>query len=181
VITTAENIATASTTPTPLTIPITTNPAVNTPISTLVYQPSPTTVPAVSKPFTPAPSSTKPNYKIIHTIQAGETIYRVSKIYNATVDNIKQWNNLGTNTVEIGQELVIMGDNTKPTVSVYPEPTPTKMNSSPSNNSKYHTLQAGETVFRLSKLYGVTIDEIVKWNNIKNFAVIVGQRLVVKK
>ena len=50
-----------------------------------------------------------------------------------------------------------------------------------SNDTQYHTLQAGETVFRVSKSYGVTVEEIVRWNNIKNFVVIVGQRLVVKK
>jgi membrane-bound lytic murein transglycosylase D len=172
----SDNVGIASTTSTPVAIPSSSS-------STTVYQPSPT---PVSKPFTPASSSTKPNYKIIHTIQAGETIFRVSKIYNVSVDNIKQWNNLVENTVEIGQELVIMGGNTKP--AVFTEPTPTKTYSSPSvasssnsSNVQYHTLQAGETVFRVSKLYGVTVDEIVRWNNIKNFAVSVGQKLVVKK
>jgi membrane-bound lytic murein transglycosylase D len=174
----SDNVGIASTTSTPVAIPSTNS-------STTVYQPSPTPA-TTSKPFTPASSSTKPNYKIIHTIQAGETIFRVSKLYNVTVDNIKQWNNLVENTVEIGQELVIMGGNTKPTV--YTEPTPTKTYSSPSvssssnsSNVQYHTLQAGETVFRVSKLYNVTVDELVKWNNIKNFAVSVGQKLVVKK
>ena len=177
-----ENIVAAPTTSKPVVVPTTTNTVANTPISTTVYQPSPTPEP-VSKPFTPAPMSTKPNYKIIHTIQAGETIYRVSKIYNVTVENIKQWNNLSVNTVEIGQELVIVGGNTKP--AVYTEPIPTKTYNNPpvssSSNAQYHTLQAGETVFRLSKIYGVSVDEIVKWNNIKNFSVSVGQRLVVKK
>ena len=178
-----ENIGTISTTSMPVAIPNTTKPVINnTPVSSPIYQPSPTTT-SVSKPFTPASSSTKPNYKIIHTIQAGETIYRVSKIYNVTVDNIKQWNNLTQNTVEIGQDLVIMEGNTKP--AVYAEPTSTKTYSNPSvssnNNTKYHTLQSGETVFRLSKIYGVSVDEIVRWNNIKNFSVSVGQRLVVKK
>ncbi len=167
----SDNVGIASTTSTPVAIPTTT-----------VYQPSSTPAP-VNKPFTPAPASTKPNYKIIHTIQAGETIFRVSKIYNVSVDNIKQWNNLAENTVEIGQELVIMGGNTKP--AVYTESAPTKTYSSPtitsSNNVQYHTLQAGETVFRVSKLYNVTVDDLVRWNNIKNFAVSVGQRLVVKK
>jgi membrane-bound lytic murein transglycosylase D len=197
VTTPSENVGTATVTTTPVAIPSTNS-------STTVYQPTPPptstvsnntsttvyqpTIPpsTVSKPFTPAPTNAKPNYKIIHTIQAGETIYRVSKIYNVTVDNLKQWNNLTENTVEIGQELTIMGGVTKPVVLA--EPTPTKTNStttvsqsSSSNNTQYHTLQAGETVFRLSKMYGVTVDEIVRWNNIKGFAVSVGQRLVVKK
>ena len=167
----SENIEKTSTTSTSLVIPST-----NT--SKTVYQPSPLSE-LEEKPFSPAPTSLEPNYKIIHTIQAGETIYRVSKIYNASVENIKQWNNLAKNTVEIGQELLIMKGNSLP--AVYEEPTPIKTYSSPLNNIRYHTLKAGETVYRVSKIYGVKVDEIVKWNNIKNFEVIVGQRLVVKK
>ena len=193
----SENLGVASATSTPVTIPSSNNSTIiyqptSPPTSTIsnnnstaVYQPTPPPV-TINKPFTPAPASTKPNYKIIHTIQAGETIYRVSKIHNVTVDNLKQWNNLTENTIEIGQELMIMGGVTKPTV--YAQPTTTRTHSSTtvssssgSNNTQYHTLQAGETVFRVSKLYGVTVDELVRWNNIKGFAVIVGQRLVVKK
>jgi membrane-bound lytic murein transglycosylase D len=178
----------APTTSTPVAIP-------NTTTSTTVYQPTvnnnSTTVytptPPVSKPFTPASTSTKPNFKIIHTIQAGETIFRVSKTYGVTVDDIKAWNNLSVNTVEIGQELVILGGNMKPATTITQTPPLTKTYTAPitqsssSSNTQYHTLQAGETVFRVSKLYGVTVEDIVKWNNIKGFAVSVGQRLIVKK
>jgi membrane-bound lytic murein transglycosylase D len=176
----AENIPMVTKISTPVIIPSTNIPV----LIPTVYKPSPPPAP-MNKPFTPAPANTKPNYKIIHTIQAGETIYRVSKLYHVTVDDIKQWNNLAINTVEIGQELVIIGGIINPTV--YTEATPMKTYSNPpvsssiGDNTQYHTLQAGETVFRLSKLYSVTIEKIVKWNNIKNFTVIVGQRLVVKE
>ena len=163
----AENIEVASTSASPT---VTT---VNNTSPTNVYTPAPSTV---SKPFTPA-TNTKPNYKIIHTIQAGETIYRVSKIYGVSVENIKNWNNLSDNTVEIGQELKILGGNVKP--NYLGESTTAE--TTPSNNYKYHILKAGETVFRVSQIYGVTVDEVVRWNNIKNFAVSVGQKIVIKK
>ena len=177
-----------STTSTPVAIP-------NTTISTTVYQPTAnnnsttvyTPTPPVSKPFTPASANTKPNFKIIHTIQAAETIFRVSKTYGVSVDEIKAWNNLSINTVEIGQELVILQGGLKPATTLTQTLPPNKTYTAPltqnnsTNNTQYHTLQAGETVFRLSKIYNVSVDNIVKWNNIKGFAVIVGQRLVVKK
>jgi membrane-bound lytic murein transglycosylase D len=165
----ADNMEVASTNPTPILTTSSSNKPTTTTSTTAVYTPPP-----VSKPFSPAPENTQPNYKIIHTIQAGETIYRVSKIYGVSVENVKNWNKLTQNTVEIGQELVILGGNTKPNVS---ELTQTNL----SNNYQYHTLKAGETVFRVSQIYGVTVDEVVKWNNIKNFAVSVGQKLVIKK
>ncbi len=137
--------------------------------------PSPITAATSSKSFTP--TNNKPNYKIVHTIQAGETIYRVSKIYGVSVENIKVWNNLTGNTVEIGQELMVLGGNAVPDYSA-------KSNAityNTSNNYQYHILKTGETVFRVSQIYGVSVDEIVRWNNIKNYAVIVGQKLVIKK
>ncbi len=193
----SENLGVASTTSTPVAIPSSNNSTtiyqptppptstISNNSSTAVYQPTPPPA-TINKPFTPAPANTKPNYKIIHTIQAGETIYRVSKIHNVTVENLKQWNNLTENTIEIGQELMIMGGVTKPTVyaqptTTYSSTTVSSSSRSNNNNIQYHTLQAGETVFRVSKLYGVTVDALVRWNNIKGFAVSVGQRLVVKK
>ncbi|PWK22621.1 LysM repeat protein [Arcicella aurantiaca] len=170
----AENIEVASTNPSPT---ITTTPVNTAP--TTVYTPAPATPTTVNKPFTPAAVNTKPNYKIIHTIQAGETIYRVSKTYGVSVESIKSWNNLSHNTVEIGQELVILGGNVIPNSSN--EPTTTTSQATQNNNYKYHILKAGETVFRVSQIYGVTVDEVVKWNNIKNFSVSVGQKIVIKK
>ena len=163
----------------------------NTTTSTTVYQPTAnnnssaiyTPTSPMSKPFTPTSASIKPNFKIIHTIQAGETIFRVSKIYGVTVEDIKTWNNLSTNTVEIGQEILILGGNMK-SATTFTQATPTKIYNVPFSslsNTQYHILQVGETVFRVSKLYGVTVDDIVKWNNIKGFVVSVGQRLMVKK
>ncbi|MEA5458103.1 LysM peptidoglycan-binding domain-containing protein [Arcicella sp. LKC2W] len=166
----AENIEVASNHPSPT---VATPPVNNIP--TTVNSPVPT---AVNKPFAPA-TNTKPNYKIIHTIQAGETIYRVSKIYGVSVESIKNWNTLSDNTVEIGQELKILGGNVKPNYTG--ELTSTTADTNQNNNYKYHILKAGETVFRVSQIYGVTVDEVVKWNNIKNFSVSVGQKIVIKK
>jgi membrane-bound lytic murein transglycosylase D len=137
--------------------------------------PSPITAATSSKSF--SPTNSKPNYKIVHTIQAGETIYRISKIYGVSVENIKAWNNLTGNTVEVGQELMVLGANILPDYS-------TKSNATTynaSNNYQYHILKAGETVFRVSQIYDVSVDDIVKWNNIKNYSVIVGQKLIIKK
>ena len=45
---------------------------------------------------------------------------------------------------------------------------------------KYHTVMQGETLFSISKKYGVTIDELRRLNNLKsNQAIGVGQKLIV--
>ena len=42
-----------------------------------------------------------------HTVEKGETLYRISKQYGVSVQDLKNWNNLGDNTIHVGQKLVV--------------------------------------------------------------------------
>lgn len=42
-----------------------------------------------------------------HTVQKGDTLYSISKLYNTTVDAIKQQNGLNSTDLKIGQTLII--------------------------------------------------------------------------
>ena len=42
-----------------------------------------------------------------HTVSKGDTLYRLSKQYGVTVDDLKAWNNLTDNTIHVGQEIVV--------------------------------------------------------------------------
>ena len=43
----------------------------------------------------------------------------------------------------------------------------------------YHEVKPGETLFRLSKQYGVNVDTIRHWNHLQDDLIEVGQKLVV--
>ena len=45
--------------------------------------------------------------KITHTVKRGDTLYGIAKKYGVPVGKIKELNNLESNTLEIGQELII--------------------------------------------------------------------------
>jgi len=45
--------------------------------------------------------------KIIHVVQAGEFIHKIAMRHNVTLENIKAWNDLPGNEVQIGQRLII--------------------------------------------------------------------------
>ncbi|TVP52904.1 MAG: LysM peptidoglycan-binding domain-containing protein [Mongoliibacter sp.] len=51
------------------------------------------------------------------------------------------------------------------------------------NNSQriVHTVLQGETLFRLSQKYGVSVDEIRRWNNLTDNTIKVGQRITINK
>ena len=42
-----------------------------------------------------------------HTVKKGETLSSISRKYGCTVNDLKKWNNLKSNTVKVGQKLKI--------------------------------------------------------------------------
>ena len=44
---------------------------------------------------------------------------------------------------------------------------------------QYHTVEAKETLYAISKKYGVTVEDIQKWNNLADTGIQIGQRLIV--
>jgi LysM repeat protein len=44
---------------------------------------------------------------MIHTVEKGEGLYKISKTYNVSVTDIKSWNNLSTDALYLGQKLKI--------------------------------------------------------------------------
>lgn len=110
-----------------------------------------------------------------HKVQAKETLFAISKLYNVTVDDIKKWNGLGSNTISIGETLIVgygagQGQPEKP-----PQ---TNQQSGP---DKYHTVQPKQTLYAISIMYEVTVQEIKNWNNLKSNDINVGQRLIIGK
>ncbi len=59
--------------------------------------------------YEPKPTLDKPNVTTkgvkYHTVEQGETLYRISKMYKVTVKQLKDWNKLESNTIEIDQKL----------------------------------------------------------------------------
>jgi membrane-bound lytic murein transglycosylase D len=108
-----------------------------------------------------------------HTVQTGETAYSISKKYNTTVKELYAWNNLSENfKVQIGQKLLI-----RPT-AITTEPT---KNTDNTEGYTTHTVETGDTMFSISKKYGVKVEQIMEWNNLKGGGVQIGQKLKIKK
>ncbi|MFQ3575350.1 MAG: LysM peptidoglycan-binding domain-containing protein [Cytophagales bacterium] len=48
-----------------------------------------------------------------HIVEKGQGLYSISKLYNVTVDQIKEWNNLPDNAVKLGMKLLVSDPDTK--------------------------------------------------------------------
>lgn len=89
---------------------VSSSPAVTSPTVTSpsVSNPTVTSTNSSSVISTPAPAtSTQAVETRYHTVEKGQTLYRLSKIYSKPVDYIKQVNGLSSNTISIGQKLIV--------------------------------------------------------------------------
>lgn len=102
---------------------------------------------------------------IVHKVDAGETLYAISKRYGVTIEQIVTQNPTADAGLEVDQILKV------PYV-----PRTTK----PVAQGKKHVVAEKETLFSISRVYGVTVDELKKWNNLTDNALSPGQELVIK-
>lgn len=102
---------------------------------------------------------------IVHKVDAGETLYAISRRYGVTVEQIVAQNPAADAGLEIEQILKVPYV-PKTTKQVVP--------------GKKHVVAAQETLFSISKLYGVTVDELKQWNNLTDNSLSLGQELVIK-
>ncbi|MBS1680174.1 MAG: LysM peptidoglycan-binding domain-containing protein [Bacteroidetes bacterium] len=105
---------------------------------------------------------------IIHQVDAKETLYSISRRYRVPVNDLAQENPSAGSGISIGQLLRV------------PYIVKTKPRSTESGNT-VHKVAAKETLFSISRLYGVSVDELKNWNNLKDNALNIGQDLLIQK
>jgi LysM repeat protein len=74
--------------------------------STSVTKQAVETPPVIKEPVKKQEES-KYQKPVYHVIKKGETLFRVSKMYNQSVENLSEWNGIKNNEVKIGQRLVV--------------------------------------------------------------------------
>ena len=86
----------------------------------------------------------------MHTVKKGETLYSIARGYEVSEDDIIKLNELESSSLSIGQQLSI--------------PSKEKPGPDISENTSEHEVQPGETLYALSKKYGMTPEEIMEIN-----------------
>jgi len=54
-----------------------------------------------------SPTQQTNSTRIEHTVSQGENLFRISQKYGVNVEEIKKWNNLSNDTIQLGQKLII--------------------------------------------------------------------------
>ncbi len=98
----------------------------------------------------------------IHLVKKGETAYSISRAYGITVEELTKENPPSVFGVKEGQALRIP---VQSVTEVKPPETVKIIQPRDESNFIYHILKPGETVYSLSRLYGVSENEILQSNH----------------
>lgn len=115
----------------------------------------------VNTNFGQCPTSSSKN---VHVVQKGESLYRISKKYNMTVDELAAMNNINPLApIAICQELQLAEQFS--TVSTNPPTAPTSSTVKP-QGSKTHTVKSGESIAGIAYAYGYTEERFRRFNGL---------------
>ena len=93
-----------------------------------------------------------------YTVQRGDSLWSIAKKFGVTVNDLKDANNLSSNTLSIGQLLKIPTQEQEITSDTY-------------------IVKSGDSLYSIAQKYNTTVDELKKLNNLTSNLLSIGQSL----
>lgn len=95
-----------------------------------------------------------------YVVQAGDTLYGISRQHNTSVQKIKELNNLTNENIYPSQVLIIsQNDDANPSECIT------------------YTVEKGDNLYNIAKKYNTNVDEIKRYNNLSNNILSIGQKI----
>lgn len=114
--------------------------------------------------------------KIEHVVASGESFWTISQRYGVTTRQLSAWNGMAPgDTLPVGRKLVVWTN--AAVVHDSPRLSPTAALGNTTRKLNY-TVRNGDSLYLIASRFRVTINELVRWNNIdENKILRPGQRL----
>ena len=91
-----------------------------------------------------------------YIVEKGDTLYSVAKKFDISVNKLKEYNNLSSNLLNIGQKLLI-----------------------PIGGDTTYVVKAGDTLYSIAREYNIPVDKLKELNNLVDNNISIGQILIV--
>lgn len=91
-----------------------------------------------------------------YTVKSGDSLWSISKKFGITVDELKSANNLSSNLLSVGQNLIIPGKEAQATGDEY-------------------VVKKGDTLYSIARKYNTSVDNLKSINNITTDSLAIGQ------
>lgn len=105
-----------------------------------------------------------------YKVRSGDVLGTIASKHGVTVTQIKAWNNLSSNLINVGQTLIINSSSGGAIAE----------NQSKSSTPRTYIVQPGDSLWIIAKkLNGITIEEIKRLNNLNTNNIKPGQKLII--
>ena len=99
----------------------------------------------------------------VHIVKAGENLYSISRLYGLSVDELCAMNGINKNSpLTVDQSLKIVEFS---------------KGSSTFKSASLHIVKKGDTLYNISKRYGISVARLKELNNLTNNIISINQRL----
>ena len=95
-----------------------------------------------------------------YIVQKGDTLYSISKKFQMKIEELKELNDISSDTLQVGQVLII--DDNKS-----------------SDNNQTYIVAKGDSLWGISKKYNIPINELIEINQLDNLTLQIGQELII--
>ena len=95
---------------------------------------------------------------VTYVVKKGETLYKIANKYKTSVSDIMKLNNLSSNLLSVGQELLI----------------PTE-----AEEVVTYIVQSGDTLYKIANRYNTTVNDLISKNGLTSTVLSIGQSLIV--
>lgn len=127
----------------------------------------------------------------IHLVESGESLYKIAKKYGISLEKIKELNpNIKPESIQIGDKIIVKASEIEVEIAneesqIVVIQTDSKNSANPEEcedelGNKIHTVQKGETLFKIAKKYKIKLSDLKELNEevVENLPV--GYQLIIK-
>ena len=124
------------------------------------------------------PTQDKVEEIAMYTVQKGDSLYSIAKKFGITVDEIKSLNNLTSNNLAIGEQLMIKSSTGDEPINPEEECIGTGY-----AEPQYimYTVQRGDSLYTIARRNNTSVDNIKALNNLTNNNLTIGEQLKIKE
>ncbi len=126
---------------------------------------------------TPPPNSGR------YRIRSGDTLGTIARRHGISVAQLKAWNGLRSNQIRAGAQLVV-GEGAKPSAAAAESSNATSRSVTPSvasgDDSGKYRIRRGDNLATIATRFGVTVDDLKKWNKLRSTRIGAGEYLIVR-